>query len=228
MGKSNQYVFPWYALHVAKQQYNRVCILGAVDHDDFTRTINSSSFEFFDLALNNWDINAAEWNIELNAYDLVICMRCAYFADDASCFLQKCLSLLLPNCKALIDWGLGDHWRHKPYIVGWKNELLNVNETVTFNINGKQHISNLSSTFWDDKLSLHPAAIEFLKNIKQVNQYYDEHTLTDIIFDEVPSILTFDDQQVKLYCSSVDMLTLWSDSPQLYILTEFTKYEKTS
>ena len=143
MGKSNEYVFPWYASHLKRRQYDRVCVLGATGHNDFTQSIIAKQFDFFDLTLGNWKINDFTWNIEQSCYDLVICTRCAYFAAVPELFVRQCVNLLRVGGKALIDWGLGDHWRHKPYRIGWR-DVMGDQESVSFDVGGVEHVSTLS------------------------------------------------------------------------------------
>jgi SAM-dependent methyltransferase len=224
VGKSNQFVFPWYASHIEHAHYGRVCVLGGVQHDGFTSMIDGGSFDFFDLSLGNWKINAHDWNIEQCAYDLVVCTRCACFADDPLRFTASCLELLVPNGKLFVDWGIGDHWRHQPYAIGWYDPCSGEQRSVAYDVAGQHHTSPLWSVFWDPELDQDQTALLFLEDVQRTCPRYVDRRLSDIIFEEVPSYMTFDDV-TKLDCKCVDvrLLSLWPENPQLYILTLFTK-----
>jgi hypothetical protein len=72
----------------------------------------------------------------------------------------------------------------------------------------------LVSTFWMPEFSDHPAAVQFSRMISRFG-YRD--ALEKIVRDEVPEVAT------SPRPTAWDMIALWEESPQLYILTEFQK-----
>ena len=116
MGKSDPYIFAEYAKILPKFKYESIAFLGQTSDNEFTKLIDSNIRHFYDLSLGNWDINS-DWNLERN-YDLIVCTRCAYFSKDPQNFIEKCKRHLTASGHALIDWGLGDHWRFDDYKVG--------------------------------------------------------------------------------------------------------------
>ena len=110
-----------------------------------------------------------------------------------------------------IDWGLGDHWRRfKNYKVGWVKEGEHENAYEEDNY--------LWSTVWDDSFLLDEQLQLFSKRIKKFG-YLD---IKKAIMGEVPRILEFN-YIGKYFEVSYDMLALWEDRPQLYILVKATK-----
>lgn len=215
MGKSNPIVFGWYRELLPKRRYERIALLGATQLDGFTGSIDHGSHDCFDLTLDNWKIND-DWNIEKGMYDLVVCTRCPYFAEDPKRFVERCLELVRPGGVVFLDWGLGDHWRKEKYLVGWQDPDTGTQEDVHYG----SHVSKLWSCYWDPKLDMTLEAVEFLGYAAhQVQGGYDGATLTEIIQSEVPHVIGPDDVSP----SAVELLTLWPQSPQLYIATVFVK-----
>ena len=79
MGKSDPVAFATYLSLLPNQEFKKVAFLGFQKSNEFTDSIRSSSKHFYDMKLNNWNINDSSWNIE-GDYDLVVCTRCPYFA----------------------------------------------------------------------------------------------------------------------------------------------------
>lgn len=212
MGRSNEYVFPWYVNRLPNRQYQRVAALGATGPDAFTRTIDCESIDFFDLTLNNWKINDDVWPEQLRdgRYDLVICTRCPYFAEDPVAFLKKCREATT-NGTIFLDWGLGDHWRQQPFKIGWRRD--GYHEEVTYG----EHISRLYSTAWRSDLDRHDATLRFMHACGKVDPYYVDKRVSRIIKNEVPAILDLDVVKPTI----IDLLMLWPEQPQLNILTVF-------
>ena len=77
----------------------------------------------------------------------------------------------------------------------------------------------LWSTVWHPKLVDHPQVQIFIERIKKYG--YDNLDLA--IRDEVPNVYFIEDNEIDLI--KIDVITLWEDNPQLYILTVLQKPE---
>ena len=124
MGKSDNIIFGIYMSKINEWlgtlEFQNIAFLGQAGENPLSEVISSTGKrDFFDLSLNNWNINDKDWEIENNSYDLIVCTRCAYFAKNPLDFITKCHGLLKPGGSMLVDWGLGDHWRFENYKVGW-------------------------------------------------------------------------------------------------------------
>lgn len=133
-----------------------IAFLGFSSHQDVTSHIVSKNkdavVDFYDIELDGdykWDINS-DWELK-QKYDLIVCLRCPYFAKDPKKFLQKCHQNLNPGGYVFVDWGLGDHWRFKNYRIGWVNSEKEYREYANYDGN-KQY---LWSCFWDDNIKDH-------------------------------------------------------------------------
>jgi SAM-dependent methyltransferase len=206
MGKSDFYIFPQYQklINCIEKPIESVAFLGFSKENEFTNSIIAKTRNFYDLSLNNWNIND-EW--ELNQkYDLIVCTRCAYFSKDPDGFVNKCKQYLTTGGHALIDWGLGDHWRFKDYKVGWlrNNELEFAYGDTNF----------LYSCYWHDKL-LEDENVKNFWNAVLKNPdfgYTKNDNLADVIKKEVPSLTMYDAKKIQTFF-------LWPEKPQLYIIT---------
>ena len=206
MGKSNPHVFSFYLSNLKKQKRKSVGIFGQEADNSFTSSIASDEKDFYDLSLDNWDINNFPYNIS-KKYDLIVCTRCAYFCKNPEKMMEEFYQMLNPDGEIFIDWGLGDHWRFSDYKVGWvkNNEQEHAYKENNF----------LWSTVWDDSFLEYPEYKAFESCVKRYG-YEDVKTAIDL---EVPSILDLEQyKDVK-----VKMLALWPESPQLYILCQFRK-----
>jgi SAM-dependent methyltransferase len=185
--------------------------LGTSGPNPLTDSIQAHQKDFYDLTLGNWEINS-NWNIPQQKYDLVVCTRCPYFAEDPTLFIKKCLAITKRGGLVFADWGLGDHWRHEQFKVGWIRG--GEHERVQYG----QHISKLYSCYWDDVLENDPNVKAFRQNIIRFG--YDQNlTMGDIIRYEVPAIL----RPSSIGPAKVNTLFLWPDAPQLYISTLYVK-----
>ena len=108
MGRSNDFLFPFYKRHIKPQ--GDVALLGFTDNTLFEG-------DLYDLQLNNWNIKD-DWELK-KKYDTIISLRCPYFAKDPEKFIKKCYDNLNKGGKLYVDWGLGDHWRFSKYKLGW-------------------------------------------------------------------------------------------------------------
>jgi SAM-dependent methyltransferase len=195
MGRTDSIIFPWYKSLINNLKGD-VALLG------FQNT-NHFNGDLYDDTLGNWNINS-EWSLK-KKYDTIICTRCAYFAKNPEDFILKCYDSLKPNGEIYIDWGLGDHWRFPLYKIGWvrdgEHEYAHKDDNF------------LWSTVWDDSFLENDDFKIFESNVLKLG--YDD--VKAAIFSEVPEILdvSFIDEY---FDSSIDMLTVWEDLPQLYIL----------
>jgi SAM-dependent methyltransferase len=204
MGRSDPIVFSSYMSMLPKKKYKRACFLGFSSGNNFTDSIDASVRYFFDISLNSWDINEEKWNIG-NEYDLIVCTRCPYFSKDPIAFFKKCYDALSPGGTIFVDWGLGDHWRFPEYKVGWKKG--EEQEHAYFKDNF------LWSTVWHDEFLNHP---EFSKFEKWVEKFGYKN-VKDSIMKEVPVVSNLLDVN-HLFDFRYNLLTLWEEKPQLYIM----------
>lgn len=209
MGRSDPYVMPWYRSLLPRSKFDSAAILGASKHNSFTGNLDIRSCEFHDLTTNGWDINDPVWAIPQGRFDLVVCTRCPYFSRNPPQFVKSVRRLLMPGGIALIDWGLGDHWRIKPYAVGWIHD--GMHEAVRYG----DHTSFLFSCLWDRSLEVDPEVQKFREWIRNFAWYDDNRSLDDIVREEVPEGLAPADDM------NINCMTLWSESPQLYIAATF-------
>jgi len=205
MGRSDPIVFSHYKTIIPSKKYKKVCFLGFPGPNEFTKTINSEYTFFFDISLNGWNINDEYWVMGDHKFDLVVCTRCPYFSKSPEDFFKKCHSILAPGGQIFADWGLGDHWRFSNYKVGWVKE--GEHEYAYFDDNF------LWSTVWHDSFSSHP---EFLKFQKWVEKFGYSDVKNSII-KEVPSVTNLESVN-HLFNFRYNLLTLWEESPQLYIM----------
>ena len=205
MGKSDQYIFPEY-LKMLDGLRNPVSVafLGSSKHDNFTNSITAKEKHFFDLSLKNWEINS-DWILP-QKYDLIISTRCPYFSKNPDLFINKCKNSLKNGGHALIDWGLGDHWRFDKYKVGWIRD-----EEHEFAYSKDNF---LYSCFWNEDLENHSEVLKFWNAIKLNPEfgYYKENALVDIIKKEVTTLISYKTK-------NIEVKFLWPDRPQLYIIT---------
>lgn len=195
---------------IGKNFFGDVAFLGWSKQDLFTTNIICNSATYYDLMLGNWNINDDDWHIEDEKFDAVFCTRTPYFAKDPQSFIEKCYKILKPGGRILVDWGLGDHWRCENYKIGW--------------VKGAEHESCyeddnfLWSAVWDDS---------FLKNkdYEIFEEYVKKFRYNDVkksVFEEVPSILQLSSIK-KLFNVNCELMALWPESPQLYIIIYGTK-----
>jgi len=211
MGKSDEFVFAEY--HKLLSDFlpvslNSVAFLGFSQENNFTRNFNVSTRHFYDLSLGNWNINDS-WKLKQN-YDFIVCTRCAYFSKNPKDFIQRCKDNLAVGGLALIDWGLGDHWRFKDYKVGWVRDG---EHEFAYSQN-----NFLYSCFWNDELLNHNEVQNFWNAVRNNSKfgYKDSDTLNVVIKSEVPELVEYD-------CKKIATKFLWPESPQLYIMTLIEK-----
>ena len=199
MGRSNNILKPFYSRAIKPQ--GSVALLGFTNNSWFKG-------DLYDKELNNWDINS-NWELS-QKYDTIICLRCAYFSRDPYDFISRCHNSLNKDGILYVDWGLGDHWRFKDYKIGWIKD-------------GEQEYAYgednfLWSTIWSDEFLEDHQFQLFENRVKKFN-YKD---VKKSIFKEVPSILHLDKLR-KAFHTSYNLLSLWDDFPQLYMLLSLIK-----
>jgi hypothetical protein len=199
VGRSDPYVFEWYSRQIRVDPGSRVLFLGQPRHNLFTESLGVSG-EFRDITLGNWDINGPL--IADEKFDAIVCTRCAYFSEDPARFLSDCKRSAR---QVFVDWGLGDHWRFPKYRVGWRDQ----EEHEYADYGGRRNF--LHSTVWRGDFLMSPEVQKFERLI----QRYGYTSLEIAVRTEVPSLHTLGDEWV---CS---FLTLWPESPQLYVLTSW-------
>lgn len=205
MGKSDQFVFQAYFNMLQKhnlQNVNSVAFLGYREENFFTKTIKAPIRKFFDRELGNWEINS-NWSLGQN-FDLIVCTRCSYFSNAPNVFIAQIKANLTKDGYALVDWGLGDHWRFKKFKVGW---IRHGEHEFAYDTNNK-----LWSTFWNENLQLIDDVKRFWNNCLRLGHYKKDQILNDVIKAEVPYITSYTTVDFKSLC-------LWDDSPQLYLIT---------
>jgi len=205
MGRSDPLIFREYfeVLKKIQTDISSVAFLGFSDESHFTRCVNVPNRDFYDLSLGNWQINS-DWHLN-KKYDLIISTRCPYFSANPDDFVKKCKESLNPGGYALIDWGLGDHWRFEDFKVGWRrnSEIEHAYEKDNY----------LHSCFWNDSLSEDPESVAFWRAVLSNDYGYSaSETLSQVIEREVPKIVSYKTEEIRLKF-------LWPESPQLYIIT---------
>ena len=202
MGKSDNYLLNFYLSFLENKTYDSIGFFGQKSENFISKNIISKERSFYDIALNNWNINDTTFSIN-KKFDLIVCTRCAYFSKNPKQLLNKFRTMLKPEGQILIDWGLGDHWRFENFKIGWIKD--NEQEYAYADDNF------LWSCLWHDSFNDDPQVKIFKQNIKKFN-YKDE--LCDIIKSEVTSVL--DPYKIKCKKLTVTHLSLWPDAPQLY------------
>ena len=207
MGKSDSLIFPEYIKILPKLSYQTIAFLGFSSENDFTKRLEGKDRHFYDLSIGNWNINDS-WSLN-QKYDLIVCTRCAYFSKNPKIFIEKCKEYLKDDGIALVDWGLGDHWRFKNFKVGWVRD--GEHEYAYNNDNF------LYSCFWNDDLLKDENVNYFWSLVKSNTKFqYQNENISDTIKREVPAVVSY--ETIK-----ISTVTLWPDNPQLYIITLFGK-----
>lgn len=205
MGKSDAFIFQEYAAALSGLTYSSVAFLGFSSENQLTRSLPGSTRHFYDRELGNWEINSS-WKL-LQKYDLIVCTRCAYFSKHPYDFVERCKSHLTDEGSALIDWGLGDHWRFNSYKVGW---VRNGEHEFAY------HPQNyLYSSFWNESLKHNDQVQKFWQAVKKKPEfgYNEKDSIEEVILSEVPSIVNYSTKKISTKC-------LWEEeNPQLYIIT---------
>jgi SAM-dependent methyltransferase len=200
MGRSDPWLRSFYGHNI--QPKGEVALLGFTKNDYFEG-------DLYDRQLLNWDINS-DWLLP-KKYDTIISLRCPYFAKDPESFIRRCHEHLNPGGTLYADWGLGDHWRKfKDYKIGWVKD-------------GEREYSYgednfLWSAVWDDSFEEDSSYVTFSERVKAFGYL----NVKEAIHSEVPSVLNFEYIN-KYFEIGYNMIALWEDRPQLYILIKATK-----
>lgn len=211
MGKSDEFVFAEYRKLLTGSFTSPVtsaAFLGFSQENNFTRLINVATKDFYDLSLENWDIND-QWVLK-QKYDFIVCTRCPYFSKNPKDFIQRCKDSLTDKGLALIDWGLGDHWRFQNYKVGWVRHGEHEFAYKESNL--------LYSCFWNDEIAKYDEVQKFWSTVKNDPRfgYQATDSLDEVVRREVPQLIDY-------RCKKVSAKFLWPESPQLYIMTLIEK-----
>ena len=199
MGKSNQYIIPFYRKHIIEK--GETALLGFSENSIFEG-------DLYDLSLDNWNIND-DWNLN-KKYDTIICTRCAYFSRHPRVFIQKCYEHLKEDGTLYVDWGLGDHWRFKNYKIGW------VKDDEHEHAYDKNNF--LWSTVWSYNFLEDPQYKLFESRVKKLGY----NNVESAIFNEVPKVLNID-SIANFKKIDFNIISLWEDLPQLYMLISLKK-----
>jgi len=209
MGKSDPYVFDFYLRQIPKHTYQKAAFLGFSGPNSFTNCIEANQKDFFDLSLNNWNINDPVWDCD-NDYDIIVSTRCPYFSKNPKKFIENCVSMTQErkNATIFLDWGLGDHWRFDNFKIGWLKDGEQESAYRKDNL--------LWSCIWSDKFLEDKSFKEFSRRVLKFG-YSD---VKKSVYEEVPALLNLDEDSFleEMNCKkSFQIMTLWEDSPQLYI-----------
>jgi SAM-dependent methyltransferase len=201
MGKSNAILEPFYFRNIKPE--GKVALLGFTNNDWFKG-------KCYDLSLGNWNIND-DWDLG-ETYDYIICLRCFCFCKDPEKFIKKCHEHLNPGGVLVWDANYGDHYRFSDYKVGWKNE-----KEHEF---AYQDDNYLYASLYDSSFMGEYAFMNFKKDVEKKG-YND---IEKAIYEEVPSLLQLSYVD-KFFKNKIEMLNLWPNEPQLYILIISNKKE---
>ena len=209
MGKSDVHLFPIYKAVVKEKHWKSIGFFGFEKRNNLTDFFIADNKDFYDLSLNNWNINSFPY-VNKENYDLIVCTRVAYFAKDPLKMIDSFKKMLNPGGKILIDWGLGDHWRFDNYKIGW--------------VKGDEHEwcyekdNYLWSSIWHDSMINDNHFKKFTSDVKKLG--YD--SVKSAIFEEVPVVTDIEDIARLGFDINYTLLSLWEDKPQLYIILLLT------
>jgi len=211
MGKSDPYINEAYKKVIQQKKWKSIGFFGFPESSPLTDWFDSPIKDFYDLKNKNWNINIYPYKVD-RKYDLIVCTRVAYFCKDPEKLINSFKELLSDEGKILIDWGLGDHWRFDNYKIGWVKD-----EEHEWAYEKNNY---LWSTVWSDNFQKHINFRLFQEWIKKKG-YSD---LKSAVFKEVPKVLNLDNTNLQISKNILcDIVTLWEDSPQMYIILVLTK-----
>jgi hypothetical protein len=115
VGKSNPFIFKEYMQTLSTQLEQKSCdsipYMVFNKQNDLTHQINETyahrncSYDFFDIALKNWDVNS-QW-VRDKQYDLIDCTRCAYFSNNPSQLIDE-LRIAILEKKELVTVSMSE------------------------------------------------------------------------------------------------------------------------
>jgi len=212
MGRSDPVIFQKYLSLIEDRDLGDCCHLGASSKNTFINSLNTKSDKFYDLSLDNWNINDSHWNIPDSSFDSIVCTRVAYFCKDVDNFFKECHRILRPGGFIFVDWAIGDHWRFEDFKIGW---VKNDEQEWCYNED-----NFLWSCVWHDSFSSHPEYLNFSKfvtNFGYTRWKCGDDPVKQAIFKEVPVVYNLE-SNFSNFTFAVDMMCLWPESPQLYII----------
>jgi len=217
MGKSdphvfNQYVnfFNYYSQNIHNEKIESICLLGQDKENNFTNSIKAKNRDFYDISLENWNINSFPYNFK-RKYDLIVCTRCPYFSNNPKKFIEALSNNLNKGGRIFLDWGLGDHLRYEKFRVGFQDD--NEKEQCYFEGN------YMSSCLWEDEFAKNQNVKVFSERIKK----YGYEDICKAVKNEVPEIITLKDVEVFFDNMAILFFPLWENNPQLYIILQGIK-----
>jgi hypothetical protein len=159
------------------------------------------------------DINEAieNWTIDnYDIYDGIVCTRVAYFSKSPIELVERLSIVGKKNCKILIDWGIGDHWRFEPLNVGW------------YHPDGVQEFAYASgnflwSTVWNNDWASDSEVWDFFLAMERHDKKYDMTlgNTTNQILEEFPVVVNtraFEKHMTGEWTHHM----FWPEAPQLY------------
>ena len=175
MGVSDSLLFPWYEKFIQENIAHidgNVGFFGAPNKNRICQFVEATYHvdgELFDIQLNNWDINKAEWNIH-KKFSFIICLRTAYFAKDPEKLLNNFHKILQIGGALIIDWGLGSSHFHRDnpvWTFGWEYE----GSRCYAEYQGNRYYP--WSTFWDNCILQTEPGKLLIKYAKSLEHYRD-------------------------------------------------------
>ena len=205
MGKTDAHLFPHYK-RLFQKKGDVVAIAGGTVRPPWLE--DCPAYELYDREIDGWSISNPVLNTE---YDNIICTRVAYFSDRPLHTIKTLAEHLKPGGQLLIDWGVGDHWRFRPYSVGWVRGQ--VHEWAY------QEGNLLWSAYYDTDMEYQH---QFKANIKQHGY---EGQLIEHLRAECPELV------LKSEIEALDIfepfeathIDFWQDYPQLYSILPLIK-----
>lgn len=119
MGKTDIYLMPVYEDIFKKYKKDKIHFYGSTSKDKLSKNVRNA--RFFDLQLNNWNINS-EW--ESNIAPMAVCLRTSGFSKDPNRLIENFARVLDKNGILMIDWTMGsDHYARDSNKWSWGWEI---------------------------------------------------------------------------------------------------------
>lgn len=203
MGKSNGLIKIFYDSCGIKSD-GETALLGFIDNKWYKG-------DCFDIQLNNWDMNS-QWILP-KTYDTIIQVRSSMFSNNPEDLIKRCHDSLNKDGKLFIDWMLGgafyENMKKETYSIGWNKN------GEKKDIRYGKYTCIPKTTFWDSSFEEDKEVILFKQRVANLNYF---GSLTDHVKKEMSLILSIETLS-KYFKFSTYFKTLWTDFPQLYILT---------
>lgn len=225
MGVHDVLIFPQYINFFQSNieennEIKNIAFLGFQEDNIVTEFIKScctklKNADYYDLCLNGWDIND-DWKLK-RKYDLIVCLRTAYFSKDPLLFLKKCHKSLNKGGNLFVDWGLGDHWRYKHFVVGWYHPNTGEREKAPY-LDGEK--SYLYSCFWDKLFERDPYTQWFFHHSSQHYGYDISKSFDTVLDEEIGSerIINIEKYTRNFVLRNIRLFAINTMRPQIYIM----------